>query len=135
MSSARKDPAARRAELIEAASACSPSAAWRPPPSSDIVKAAGVAQGTFYLYFESKADVVNAVVATISEHIVDGRRRDRGRPTRPQSTSCCAMRDELLRRSARTVRCSRSSIGRATRRSTTGSAGTSCGASYRRSSG
>jgi AcrR family transcriptional regulator len=34
---------------------------------SDVVKAAGVAQGTFYLYFDSKDDVVLAVVA----HVVD----------------------------------------------------------------
>lgn len=35
---------------------------------SDIVEAAGLAQGTFYLYFDSKHDVVDAV----AEQMVDG---------------------------------------------------------------
>ncbi len=38
---------------------------------SDIVKAAGVAQGTFYLYFESKDDVILAVVERLGEAMID----------------------------------------------------------------
>jgi AcrR family transcriptional regulator len=39
---------------------------------SDIVKAAGVAQGTFYLYFDTKDDVVLAVVDQIGDRMIDG---------------------------------------------------------------
>jgi AcrR family transcriptional regulator len=37
---------------------------------SDIVRAAGVAQGTFYLYFSSKDDVVDAVMEQIADEMV-----------------------------------------------------------------
>lgn len=38
---------------------------------SDIVKAAGVAQGTFYLYFANKDEVILAVAQTVAEQIVE----------------------------------------------------------------
>lgn len=38
---------------------------------SDIVKAAGVAQGTFYLYFDAKGEVINAVVEDMVDGMVD----------------------------------------------------------------
>lgn len=37
---------------------------------ADIVKAAGVAQGTFYLYFSNKDEIVLAVAESVAEHIV-----------------------------------------------------------------
>jgi AcrR family transcriptional regulator len=37
---------------------------------SDIVRAAGVAQGTFYLYFSSKDDMVDAVMEQIADEMV-----------------------------------------------------------------
>jgi AcrR family transcriptional regulator len=38
---------------------------------SDIVKAAGVAQGTFYLYFKTKEDVLVAVVERTVDRLLD----------------------------------------------------------------
>jgi AcrR family transcriptional regulator len=96
MASARRDPAARRAELIEAAMRLFADKGLDETAVSDIVAEAGVAQGTFYLYFESKADLINAVVVHLSERIVEGVELI------ADETSTCAvekllrMRDELL---------------------------------------
>lgn len=56
------DRAARRGVLVEAAAALFAERGVANTAVSDIVKAAGVAQGTFYLYFQTKDDVVLAVV-------------------------------------------------------------------------
>jgi AcrR family transcriptional regulator len=96
MTSARKTPAARRAELIEAAMRRFSIEGLEETSVAEIVAEAGVAQGTFYLYFESKADLVNAVVVHISERIVEGVEQI------ADATPMCAvekllrMRDELL---------------------------------------
>lgn len=37
---------------------------------SDIVKTAGVAQGTFYLYFDTKNDVINALAEEVADEMV-----------------------------------------------------------------
>jgi AcrR family transcriptional regulator len=67
------DPVARRAELAGAAARVFAERGVAGTAVSDIVKAAGVAQGTFYLYFESKDDVVLAVaerfVAEVGESL------------------------------------------------------------------
>jgi AcrR family transcriptional regulator len=96
MTGARKTPAARRAELIEAAMRRFSIEGLEETSVAEIVAEAGVAQGTFYLYFESKADLVNAVVVHISERIVEGVEHI------ADATPMCAvekllrMRDELL---------------------------------------
>jgi AcrR family transcriptional regulator len=96
MAGARKTPAARRAELIEAAMRRFAIEGLEETSVAEIVAEAGVAQGTFYLYFESKADLVNAVVVSLSEQIVEGIERI------ADATPMCAveklgrMRDELL---------------------------------------
>jgi TetR/AcrR family fatty acid metabolism transcriptional regulator len=64
------DPATRRAELASAAAACFAERGVANTTVSDIVKAAGVAQGTFYLYFDTKDDVVLAVVDQIGAQMV-----------------------------------------------------------------
>ena len=64
----RKDQETRRAELIAAAGRVFDKKGVANSTVSDIVKAAGVAQGTFYLYFESKNEIINALV----ERMVDG---------------------------------------------------------------
>ncbi len=63
-------PTARRQELVDAAARVFAERGVGQAVVSDIVSAAGVAQGTFYLYFDSKTDVVNAVVEQMSERIV-----------------------------------------------------------------
>ncbi len=69
----RVDRASRRAELAGAAARVFAEQGVAGTVVSDIVKAAGVAQGTFYLYFDSKDDVVLAVaeqfVAEVGESI------------------------------------------------------------------
>ncbi len=61
----------RRAELVSAAATLFARRGVANTAVSDIVKAAGVAQGTFYLYFESKDDVVLAVVERLSDAMID----------------------------------------------------------------
>lgn len=70
MKRVRLDPLARRGQLVDAAATLFAERGVDDTPVSEIVSSAGVAQGTFYLYFESKADVVNAVVERMAERIV-----------------------------------------------------------------
>ena len=63
----RKDPETRRAELVTAAAALFAERGVAETAVSDIVRAAGVAQGTFYLYFESK----DAIVCAVAEALID----------------------------------------------------------------
>jgi AcrR family transcriptional regulator len=64
------DRIARRAEIVSAAARVFSERGVANTAVSDIVKAAGVAQGTFYLYFECKDDVVLAVVERIGAELV-----------------------------------------------------------------
>jgi AcrR family transcriptional regulator len=66
------DRAARRAELASAAARVFAQRGVAKAAVSDIVKAAGVAQGTFYLYFDSKEDVVIAVAEQMVAQMVTG---------------------------------------------------------------
>jgi TetR/AcrR family fatty acid metabolism transcriptional regulator len=65
------DRGARRAKLVSAAATLFARQGVANTAVSDIVKAAGVAQGTFYLYFASKDDAVLAVVERIADQIID----------------------------------------------------------------
>jgi AcrR family transcriptional regulator len=65
------DPAERRARLVSAAASTFAKRGVANTPVSEIVKAAGVAQGTFYLYFTSKDDIVHAVVERFADTIAD----------------------------------------------------------------
>jgi AcrR family transcriptional regulator len=67
----RKAPETRRADLIAAAREAFAHKGISGTTVSDIVKAAGVAQGTFYLYFETKHDVVNAMAEEMVDAMVD----------------------------------------------------------------
>jgi AcrR family transcriptional regulator len=64
------DRTARRAEIASAAARVFAERGVAKTAVSDIVKAAGVAQGTFYLYFETKDDVVLAVVNDMAERML-----------------------------------------------------------------
>ena len=65
------DREARRAELVSAAAEVFARRGVANTAVSDIVKSAGVAQGTFYLYFDSKDDAVLAVVDQIANGICE----------------------------------------------------------------
>jgi AcrR family transcriptional regulator len=68
----RADRTARRADLASVAATVFAQRGVANTAVSDIVKAAGVAQGTFYLYFDSKDDIVLAVVEQVVGGIVAG---------------------------------------------------------------
>ena len=65
-----RDPESRRAQLVAAAVETFAKKGVSKTTVSDIVKAAGLAQGTFYLYFESKDDLVNAVAESLIDDAV-----------------------------------------------------------------
>jgi len=65
------DREVRRAELVSAAAAVFAQRGAANTAVSDIVKAAGVAQGTFYLYFDSKDDAILAVVERMTDGMID----------------------------------------------------------------
>ena len=66
----RKAPQARYDDLIGAARKVFLEKGLAKATVSDIVRAAGVAQGTFYLYFATKDDVVNALAERMVEEMV-----------------------------------------------------------------
>lgn len=68
----RPDKATRRASLVQAALSVFADRGVAGTTVSDIVRSAGVAQGTFYLYFGSKDDVVVAAVERMVDGMVDG---------------------------------------------------------------
>ena len=57
-----KAPEERRSELIATARKLFFTKGYEETAVSDIVKAIGIAQGTFYYYFESKKDVLDAIL-------------------------------------------------------------------------
>jgi AcrR family transcriptional regulator len=57
-----KDPEVRRKELIDAAEELFREKGCEETSVSDVVRKVGVAQGTFYYYFESKDDILDAVL-------------------------------------------------------------------------
>jgi AcrR family transcriptional regulator len=65
----RKEPEVRRAEIMDAASRLFLSRGYQSTTVDDIVGEAGVGKGTFYLYFESKPQVLVAIIERIQEEI------------------------------------------------------------------
>jgi AcrR family transcriptional regulator len=61
----------RRQELIDAAVAVFSAKGVSAVSVDDIVRAAGVAKGTFYLYFATKDDAVNAVATWMVDGVAD----------------------------------------------------------------
>lgn len=80
MSPRTVDRAARRGELVAAARRMFAERGVTATSVADIVRTAGVAQGTFYLYFETKDDVVLAVVEEIAEQVLSAISADLSRP-------------------------------------------------------
>jgi AcrR family transcriptional regulator len=64
-----KDPEERKQEIIDTAQALFLEKGYEQTSVSDIVKAIGVAQGTFYYYFESKDDVLEAITIEMVEEL------------------------------------------------------------------
>lgn len=57
-----KDPEIRRTEIIDIAEELFLKSGYNETAVSDIVKRVGVSQGTFYYYFKSKEDILNAII-------------------------------------------------------------------------
>ncbi len=64
-------PDARRRQLLDAATNVFASRGFRAAGVSDIVARAGVARGTFYLHFESKAQIFLAIVEDFHDRVAD----------------------------------------------------------------
>lgn len=62
----------------------------------DIVKAAGVAQGTFYLYFETKDDIINAIAEELVGGMVDELERSVAAPALGAVGKLFALCDAIL---------------------------------------
>jgi AcrR family transcriptional regulator len=87
------DREARRTDLVTAAAATFAERGLANTAVSDIVKAAGVAQGTFYLYFDSKDDVVLAVAERIADGMLERIERAVAAPERSAVQKLLALRD------------------------------------------
>ncbi len=87
------DREARRAELVAAAATVFAETGVGRATVSDIVKAAGVAQGTFYLYFDSKDDAVLAVAERLGDAMVEGIERAVAAPDSRAVDKLFALRD------------------------------------------
>jgi AcrR family transcriptional regulator len=83
------DKEARRAELVSAAASVFADRGAANATVSDIVAEAGVAQGTFYLYFASKDDVILAVAERAVDVIIDSATLE---ATRPDATAAARLR-------------------------------------------
>ena len=64
-----KAPGERRSELIDTARELFLTKGYEHTSVSDIVKTIGVAQGTFYYYFDSKEDVLEAITVNMVEEL------------------------------------------------------------------
>ena len=64
-----KAPEERRSELVATAQELFFTKGYEHTSVSDIVKTIGVAQGTFYYYFESKEDVLEAITVNMVEEL------------------------------------------------------------------
>jgi len=91
----RIDRTARRAELVSAAAAVFAERGVTNTAVSDIVKAAGVAQGTFYLYFATKDDVLLAVVEQMAADLGAQIEAGAASPGSPAVERLLSLRDAL----------------------------------------
>jgi AcrR family transcriptional regulator len=69
-----KDPEERRNELMDAAERLFAEKGYEHTSASDIIRKVGVAQGTFYYYFDSRDDILNAVIDRYTDRYIDSAR-------------------------------------------------------------
>jgi AcrR family transcriptional regulator len=65
-----KDPEERRNEILDTAQRLFIEKGYVQTSVSEIVKEIGVAQGTFYYYFKTKEDIINAIINRYTDEIV-----------------------------------------------------------------
>src|SRR5690349_24964181 len=61
----------RRAQLVRAAREVFGAKGYHDATVDDITRAAGVAKGTFYLYFDEKREIYYELVRTFLQHVKD----------------------------------------------------------------
>ena len=66
-----KEPEVRRREIIEASKKLFEKKGYENTSVENIINAANIAKGTFYYYFKTKKDVLDAVVKNIAETMYD----------------------------------------------------------------
>lgn len=69
----------RKNEIIQAAAALFAKKGYEPCSVNDILNAVGIAKGTFYHYFKSKEEVLDAAVEKLSEQVWEQAREIAGR--------------------------------------------------------
>lgn len=62
-------PEERRAIIVEAAASCFAERGYHATQVSDIIDRAGIARGTFYLYFKSKHDLFSFILDDFIRHL------------------------------------------------------------------
>jgi len=87
------DREARREELVSAAATVFARQGVSGTAVSDIVREAGVAQGTFYLYFGCKDDAILAVAERFADTMVDGIEQAVASPDRSAVDKLLTLRD------------------------------------------
>jgi AcrR family transcriptional regulator len=92
----RKTPETRRGDLVAAAKKVFAKKGVAAATVSDIVKAAGVAQGTFYLYFKTKDGIVNALAEQMAEAMVAAVERAVASADSGAVDKLLALRDAIL---------------------------------------
>lgn len=70
----KKPAEQRRKDLVDAARETFGRKGFKTTTVSEIVKEAGVAQGTFYLYFDSKEEILEAVGESVTQGILNAMR-------------------------------------------------------------
>lgn len=65
-----KDPIERRNEILDAAERLFMSKGFAKSTVNDILQEVGIAKGTFYYYFTSKEEVMDAIIVRMTEHYV-----------------------------------------------------------------
>lgn len=65
-----KDPQVRMAEILDTAETLFYAKGYHETAISDIVKAIGVAQGTFYYYFKSKEEILEALISRRMQQVI-----------------------------------------------------------------
>ena len=70
---------------------------------ADIARAAGVADGTVYLYFKSKEEILRSIFERNTSEAVRADREEAGEDQRTRARSCAASRDTTSNGSATTA--------------------------------
>lgn len=65
------NPSERRAKIVKAAAKCFAADGYHATQVSDIIKRAGIARGTFYLYFKSKHDIFHLILDEFIKRLND----------------------------------------------------------------